>query len=410
MKIQPVNLCRRFSNSGFILLFPGFLVYHTLLSWGVMPPFLAGLFGPVVAALFFLYLLFFFTSSRIVVEGAGLYSVLFIVFIFYALFWTFLHYAFLDEGYSKSASQQSIETIVMWFSLFFVGVFFSHRSKPVLTAFHFVFVLAVVLLLYFVFTTGHFMYYARQLSVTESGVATYQGFARSMLVISVFLLAVSSSMKMRAWLVVGSLFGLFLFGARSELYAYIIFLVALLSIWSLTSIKYQMLVIFLTSIMSVILVASYDAISSSRQFQVFDLSNASSWVARQELMSLAIHQIRESLLLGDFGAHVRDGSGTGSYVHNILSSWVNYGFFGFILYFSLTITAFLAAFYRIFVKRSRCPIWIMAFGFNLISLVLILVAKSVFWPIPALGWGVYAQALILSNPRSDKSYFFKGDS
>ena len=111
--------------------------------------------------------------------------------------------------------------------------------------------------------------------------------------------------------------------------------------------------------------------------------------------------------MGKFGGHVlTEDTGkfekghAGRYAHNALSAWVSYGVAGFLLYLALTLYGCLATARHVILKRVDEPLWTFAFMLNLVCLLLIIVSKPVFWPLPALGWGVLAQALI--TPASDQ--------
>lgn len=146
----------------------------------------------------------------------------------------------------------------------------------------------------------------------------------------------------------------------------------------------------------------------NRQFEVLHFSSSKSWERRLALHRRAVRQISENPLMGDFGGHVlQQGSGkyakghTGRYAHNALSAWVTYGLAGFILYFSLTLTGFLVPARQVILKRQNTPYWMFALMLNFVCLLLIIVSKSVYWPLPALGWGVTAKALVDSKSNID---------
>ena len=145
-----------------------------------------------------------------------------------------------------------------------------------------------------------------------------------------------------------------------------------------------------------------------RQFEVLDFSSSKSWAGRLALQRIALGQIAENPLTGKFGGHVlTEDTGkyakghTGRYAHNALSAWVSYGIPGFLMYVSLTLIGFLVPAYHIILKQQDTQLWTFAFMINFVCLLLIIVSKPVYWPLPALGWGVLAQALI--NPSTDRS-------
>lgn len=145
----------------------------------------------------------------------------------------------------------------------------------------------------------------------------------------------------------------------------------------------------------------------SRQFEVLDISASKSWRGRLALQKKALGQIAQNPLLGKFGGHVlMEDTGkfekghTGRYAHNALSAWVSYGLAGFLLYVSLTLYGCLVCVRHVILKQQDEPIWMFALTLNIVCLLLIIASKSVYWPLPALGWGVLAQAL--ANPAGDQ--------
>ena len=146
----------------------------------------------------------------------------------------------------------------------------------------------------------------------------------------------------------------------------------------------------------------------SRQFEVLDFSSSKSWAGRLALQEIALKQIAANPLMGEFGGHVlKEDTGkyakghTGRYAHNALSAWVTYGLAGFLMYVSLTLSGFLVPACQVILKQREAPLWTFAFMLNFVCLLLIIVSKSVYWPLPALGWGVLAQALV--NPSIGRS-------
>ena len=139
----------------------------------------------------------------------------------------------------------------------------------------------------------------------------------------------------------------------------------------------------------------------SRQFEVIDVASSKSWKGRLALQKKAVGQIAQNPLLGEFGGHVlTEDSGkfakghAGRYAHNALSAWVSYGLAGFLIYVLLIMAGFVVSARRVILKQQDVPLWNFAFMLNFVCLLLVIVSKPVFWPLPALGWGVLAQALV----------------
>ena len=142
----------------------------------------------------------------------------------------------------------------------------------------------------------------------------------------------------------------------------------------------------------------------SRQFEVLDFSSSKSWASRLALQRKAIGQIVENPLMGKFGGHVlTEDTGkfekghAGRYSHDALSAWVSYGLAGFLIYALLILAGFVVPARQVILKQQDVPLWTLAFMLNFVCLLLVIVSKPVFWPLPALGWGLTGKALIESN-------------
>ena len=426
----------------FFLLFPGFLFYHQFLAMGLITPFAAGFFGYVSLGtlLAFLILLPWNTNwIREIISVRYLQWVL--VFLIYTSVWTIAHYLLLDEEHIKIASRQSLETIIFWTCLFLIGVLLPLESKLLHWLFLLSFIVIFVFLLYFFLNTDANSYYARRIYGNMANLSTYQGFARSVLITLLLLLAVFNSFRARTFFILGGTFVLFMLISRSDFYAFLAVSATLCVIYGIKQPKYFLLLL-LVSLEMVLLampdiaprieifqetrtpekIVSAPATAAvpvemqpapaedakpprlSRQCEVLDISSSKSWAGRLALQNKALGQIAENPLMGKFGGHVltedtgRYAKGhTGRYAHNALSAWVSYGLAGFLIYICLTLYGFLIPAYRIIFKQEHIPLWTFAFTLNFVCLLLIIVSKPVFWPLPALGWGLTAKALIQSS-------------
>ncbi len=394
MSVSSGVVARNIALVGFLFLFPAFLFYHQLVAMGVVPSFLGGLFG--VSSLAVLALFALMLPSLLIKESfkspvpAGGYAAIVIVFAIYATTWTAIFYTLSNFEYSAAAAKQSLETIILWLSLFMIGCFLPLDSSFLKRALMVSFSAILVFLLYYAFATGSAMYVAR-LAYSAEDVATYQGFARSALLTLCVLLAVERSYFVRCLLIASGFFVMFTLGARSEFYAFCLLALVLSAIWSRRSYKYLLIAVVIASIAVLVLFVNADNLSGSRQLAIVDLADDGSWRARQRLANEAYSQLLESPILGDFGGHFKVG-GEGSYVHNLFSSWVNYGLLGFVLYAALIFIPLVASSYRVLLKGNRDPLWMLVLMISFVCSILVLAAKSVFWPVPALAWGLYVNA------------------
>lgn len=404
LRLDPWRLANMVSVLGITILFPGFLLFHYLVAaLGLtFPPFLSGLFGPASAAV---AVMFAITVPMILAfrsKVISVYALSVAGYIAYCFLWSLGHYLWLEESYVSSAFVQSYQTVVFWIALFFTGYFLPRNVDVVRRLFWAAFWLILGFLAFYAVQTGELMFYAQRAYGVEE-VATYQGFARSALIILLALISWSKELAHRLFISVGGTFALFMLGSRSEFYAYVATATAVMLILSLRDRRIFLGAILFTVGIVSLLAIGYDHMTESRQFEVLSLSESSSWQSRMGLSEVAIGQVFESPVFGYFGGHIAEAGGGGSYAHNLLSAWVNYGLPGLVWYVALAVTALAASFRNLLKDGGRDPVWLLSFATNFTCVLLILAAKSVFWPVAALGWGVYARALLLSSDSAPES-------
>lgn len=458
-----LKISQTVASISFFLLFPGYLFYHQSVAMGLIPPFAAGLFGYVsLGALLVLLALLPWNTARLKNIIGNRYVLWVLAFLFYTSAWTLAHYLLLDGDHISIAGVQSLETVILWSSLFLIGLMLPLESKPLRWSFLISFIVVLVYLLYFYISNDANAYHARRIYGKMTNLSTYQGFARSALIILLLLIALFNSFRARAAFILGGVFILFMLISRSDFYAFLALSAVLCAIYGIKQPKYFLLLLLVT--LEVALLAAPDIAPRikvvmetrapekaepvagsqltdegttqepasgkavppeaaapastqadsppapdkaadlprlSRQFEVLDFSASKSWKGRLALQEKALEQIVENPLLGKFGGHVlTEDTGkfekghAGRYAHNALSAWVSYGLAGFLLYLALTVYGCLASARHLILRRVDEPLWMLAFTLNLVCLLLVIVSKPIFWPLPALGWGVLAQALV----------------
>lgn len=428
---------------------------------GMIPPFAAGLFGYVsLGALLALLALLPWNTGRLKTIVGNRYAQWVLVFLFYTSVWTIAHYLILVGDHFSITATQSLETIIFWSALFLIGLFLPIESRFLRWSLGISFAIILVYLLYFYVSTDTNAYDARRLYGNTTDVSTYQGFARSVLFTLLLLLAVFSSFRTRAVFILGGVFILFMLVSRSDFYAFLALSTVLCIIYGFKQPRY--LLLLLVVCLEVLLLAAPDITPRieaflesrapetaepapntdrlpgdddstqadgkpaphagqagtrpapdtakalprlNRQWEVLNIPSSKSWSGRLALQKKALEQISENPLMGKFGGHVlTEDTGKfakghrGRYAHNALSAWVNYGLAGFLMYASLTLFGFLTPARHVILKQQDIPLWTFAFMLNFVCLLLIIVSKPVFWPLPAFGWGLTAIALIESSP------------
>jgi hypothetical protein len=365
----------------FLVLFPGFYFYHFSVAHGWILPFLGGMFGLSVILFF---PLLFLSWAHAVRQNPEFFREPIFLLVLGLLAWSGSWMALnlgIEPGHP--AHLQLASTLVMWVALFWLGCLLPLRSsgfKRLLWA-----TWSAMWLLAFSAVDASVL-----MSVgTEEGAASYQGLSRSMMVTSCLLLAISSKARTRILIAGASIIALFLIGARSELYGFI-------PAYSITEFLInrksrlgQIILIFGLVLGAFIVAENLDLLSTSRQLEVLNLSQASSWVAREYMTDRAWEQIFASPIFGLYGGHWLFGSG--DYAHNALSAWVSLGLIGFTLYVALCVFGAVAS-VRALVALPFSGTAQMATLLNVSSLLLIILAKPVFWEMPAFAWGLAAAA------------------
>lgn len=375
----------------------GFALYHTLLNNNLIPPVLGGYFGIFTGFALFTMLPFLkFFAVKTLRSSPYLMFTSFFAFLNVVVVTLIFSYY---NGPFNDAVSQSYEVIIYYITFLLVGFFFVLADKTkaqkiflTFTAFYLIYII------YFIITEGRIMLdFGTSDDFDRDVVSGYQGIARSFLIIAII---VTVFLKNRINAILATLifgFILFVVGARSEFYG---FIAAVLLYHSIMSLKYKTSFIAIALLLSTSVflgIYYFNELMESRQLQVLDLSHSSSWVAREDMKQFAIKQIIESPVFGEFGGHVKYHS-IGTYAHNALSGYVNYGLLFFVLYTVTIFSMFINSLYAL-IKSPSSKEWTLSFMFSFIVLFLIITAKPVFWPITYLAIGIYLGAKYFSYSK-----------
>lgn len=166
---------------------------------------------------------------------------------------------------------------------------------------------------------------------------------------------------------------LFYLGARTEFYiAFMLLVVVEFLKAENKSVAIALFVVF--SFLSMMLGYIYiyidsDGLSNIRIFAVLFDGDASQ-VSRTDLTMNAIETISRNPFFGDFGSHE-----LGAYSHNLLSAWVDFGFFGFIYLVFLVFAPFFHALKKI--HKTTIPVYILTIS-SLAALVMAFVLAKTY--------------------------------
>lgn len=378
--------------STFWILFAGYFFYHFLVARGLIFPVLGGLFGPVLAAsLPFTLWGAYLASRRLPAVFSNGIAITVILLFSWSIFWLAVHFA---DDPANSAHPQLALAITFWLGIlalsFNIPVFSPLFEKVLLAS------LGVMGLLALAFIDASTLMTE---TVLDKEASSYQGLARGLMIVGTFVLCAQRNIFFRIGVALFTLAALFVVGARSELYGFIAGYGAVEAIINRRSLFAQFLLAGLAIVTVWLILQNLDFLAASRQLQIFDLSQSSSWVARQYMFENAQKQVLESPLFGIYGGHWILGEG--DYAHNALSAWVSLGFPGFFFYVFACLLS-VAISLNGLVRDTTSRLAKLALLINVSNLLLIAVAKPMFWEMPALGWGLailVVQELRLADRR-----------
>jgi len=382
-------MTQRLSLFFFLLLFPGIFFYSSAVAAGVIPAILGGGFGIVAAIALVALLPLLFVDVTKLKGKSLLVTILFFMLVLYTTFWLLIHY-FLGDNFQKrfDVFSQVVTVIGTWLTLFSIGYFWpqnlSKRHISVLLV-----CLGGIALIVFMDIDFRRLIFIFGLSDAD-GVLSYQGFSRSAAFTGLVLLSVIRTIRLSFVIAFLLLATVFFIGARSELVG----VVAVLPFIAYLHYRHRPLatvavVLVVSMVVLSVAVYSYDKLSTSRQFQLLNISESSSGMARATLYNQAWEAIKEAPVSGDFAGQVKHHDSTGAYAHNVLSAWRQFGFVGFVLYLSLLFVSLTLSIRLVRQRQNQeADLPRIAATLSLFSLILMLGAKSVFWAFPALAWGL----------------------
>ena len=391
-------VCHAVATGGFIALFPGYFVYHFLLSVGVMPAFIGGLMGNVaiLIAAFAIFLSFYLLRDG-VWGGLNPSKLFLFAWCFYGTWGAMGALTVLGESHAAWAVREVVAMLVYWLAMFFVGSLFKLDGWVSKAAFTVAVVSVLVSLLASVVLYASLLgplYVFSPPEDAEVASSTYQGAGRSIVITTVVAAAYVSGQWRQLGILALAALALLSLGSRT----YFVAGVGCLVFWAcVAAVRHKKLIALslFVGLAGTIAYSIREFVAETRAGELVDLAGSASWQERVNVMNRAWNAISSNPLLGDFGYHIRE-MGTGTYAHNALSAWPEFGLLGFLLYCFLIGFFALTAFRRMF---SLDPRWQAAVGLNLVTLVVVL-AEPVFSLVPAIGWGFVVNALL--NERRTK--------
>ena len=121
-------------------------------------------------------------------------------------------------------------------------------------------------------------------------------------------------------------------------------------------------------------------------------ASSTSFEGREEFSIKAWQVIQNHPLVGDYGYYI-DIYGIGSYAHNILSAWADFGILGFILFLGLSIYLLIFSLNKIIFKKSSDKKICLLFLFSITLILGYLTAKDYSFMFFGLSLGLYVNYL-----------------
>lgn len=362
---------------GFILLFPGFLFYQSFLALNLVSDLLNGYYGNIALGLIIIYSIIFPFSNLRYTRDGYIKSVQY--FFLYILCWSLANHMFRNFDYEQEIGLQMAQYFILYLVLFNIGYYVDFKDKWLLKISNFSIGIVFVLIVALFLRTGSYYLALDRFFDSESNLSSHQSLARSFVMIAFLSFFYTTKIERRLLFFLMSSIILFVLGARSEFYGFVLIL-GLYFLLKLPRIGFLSGLL----IVAVAISSSGELVRgiNSRQLNVTSLENDRSWNVRGYLRDVAINTISESPIIGDYGSHAKLGT-VAHYSHNVLSVYVAFGLLGFICFIWLVVTPIVKLLK--FKYRSVDQDFILFFGIYI--LLLIILSKSFFWELPGFLWG-----------------------
>lgn len=376
------------------ILFPGFFFYHFLVGADLLVPVLGGFFTPITIAC---ALFFWLPASQQTVLSSRTAALIvpFVAFMVLVAMTALLGIACrVPDRESSAVFEQTAKFLLQTAVVFYLGSRISLRAawrfRVMLGTF-----LAIVAIagMNFAQEDWRFTYLAD--ATDPERVASYQGMARSVFCTAVLVIAYMRPLVGKVLIVLVTTMLLFAIGARSEFVGVLIVMGLIVLQRGISAIGITILAL---SGLIAIIQADLSPLADHRVLRLFHLGADTSYAGRQAMLSDGWRALQDGFVLGDYGGQVGLTGQVGAYMHNLLSAWRQFGIVGFLTYGWLQVYCAIVAWncYR----RHRSREAEAAVFFTWISLVLSLATKSVFWFVPALGWGLVLGLLQAEEHRA----------
>jgi hypothetical protein len=386
-----------------------FILYNIILCFTTLPPFFGGFY--TLFSIFFLIFFIpiywnFFKTSR---QVNHVYLNLVILWFLYIIVFTLSHFAIDPANSNHDVVKQSLQLALLTLLLMLTGAYFSFdkQMKNAFVIFHFLLFIATV---GFALYKHHDVFFGDYAIIFDKKayLSGRQAYARVEIITLFLLLSFLKNKTLKFLIYFTGMIALYVIGSRSEMMAFFLvmgFYYLIQGGWALKNKielnkKTIIRTILVGAVICTTLLVLFLVVPKSKNQDIFHITSSTSYQERAVLNHLAMETIKDHPIAGKFGDHTRYNGNIGGYAHNILSAWVNYGLFGFILYLVIILSSFKLALRQLIISKFQNPYDKFSFLLNTNTFVLIFIAKSIFWILPALGWGVLIKRLIIKSSKN----------
>ncbi|WP_423708673.1 hypothetical protein [Undibacterium sp. WLX3042] len=390
---ESIRLARRM-NLVYLVLFPGFFLYHTLATLEYIPSFLGGYSSLmallVLPGIFFVYLHRYSNSVR----PAFTLNIIYWVFLLYYLCIVALNIAI---GTDMEVAVPQLGIILQFGVLYIFGSLYQHTSEKALRTLLISFSVMTLIVLLNI-EDGAFRLVPAEIELQDDKLANHQNYAFVYSLVFLYLLSTIPSAKKRFLTFLVGGFILFVIGARSEFIgvfgAFVVLEVA-------TS-KYRgtISIIFVAMLVGLYLASDWIAEEFPNNRNVFlfgDFEGDVSRLARAYMFEQGMKTIYDNPIWGDFASYE-----LGHHIHNGLSAWVDLGIIGFIVYAGLIAVPLIYLLMN-FKRKSVNPDYRLALYLFVLTAFLALTSKHFTHQIFPIALGTFARYLNVTIPRLGQS-------
>lgn len=325
----------------FIILFPGYFIYNSMVGMGIMYGVLRGYWTFV--SILLLPILLISYKNKIYRNDAYLkFDVYFVSFIIFFIFNILLSFIFSSNKSRFEIGFVHLSLIPQLMAVFLstrlLNLDWSNRYCKILLS---MFIVLSLMVFYNSSNNSFGLGSLKDLSLSDSGkTASYQGYGLAYLMTSSLLLNYMRKFSQILIVLLISVICLFIIGARSESVAFMLLTIVIFFFRSnqrmlmLLIFSFILLVMYFFSDSFMIIIM--DNFHNSRLLSLFEISQDRSILERTEMLHFAFETIFNNPIFGSYASYE-----PGHYAHNIFSAWVDLGLFGFLLYCVLLFMPFL---------------------------------------------------------------------